>query len=137
VEDERVEPLRLSLAGAVAGTPNLSFGLTELGGFPSLAKARVLWAGLDSEAALELLVHRVVQACAVLGFPVEGRPYRPHVTLGRLREGNRLSPEAIQEIESVRLDPVSFMSQQVILYQSLTDAGGSRYEARATFPLGN
>lgn len=137
VEDARVETVTRSLAGAVAGTLSLSFTLTELGGFPSLAKARVLWAGLESEAPLELLVHRVERSCEELGFPVEGRPFRPHVTLGRLREGNRLPPDAIQEIESVRLNPVSFTSDQVILYESLPGAGGSRYQARATFPLGH
>lgn len=137
VESHRFEPIVGSLAGAIAGTPHLSFTLIELGGFPSLGEARVLWAGLESEAALELLVHRVERSCEALGFPVEGRPYRPHVTLGRIRAGSRLSPEATGEVESAGLNSVSFMSTRVILYESLTGSGGSRYQPRATFPLGN
>lgn len=136
VEADLVAPIKGSLAEAIAGTPRLSFTLTDLGGFPSVAKARVVWAGLESEAALELMVHRVEQASARLGFPLEGRPYRPHVTLGRLREGRRLPAAAIREIEGVDLTPVSFTSEAVVLYHSQTGPGDSRYEALATFPLG-
>lgn len=137
VEDDRIEPTKRSLTEAIAGTPNLSFSLTELGAFPSLEKARVLWAGLESEAALELLVHRVERACAGLGFSVEGRPYRPHVTLGRVRENGRWPTEAASIIEATPLNPVSFMSTEVVLFESLTGPGGSRYQPRATFRLGD
>ncbi len=136
VEESVLGPLQSALSAAVAGTPQLSFTLTELGAFPSFRKAQVLWAGLESEPALELLVHRIEQECEVLGFPVEGRAYRPHVTLGRVRQGRALGSAARELLESTGLAPVSFTSTQAILYQSLTGPGGSRYQARATFPLG-
>ena len=136
VESERYSGLLQGLAGAVRGTPALSFSLTELGAFPGLVRARILWAGLESEAALELMVHRIEQACAGLGFPLEGRPYRPHVTLGRVREGGRLPSRAIEQIEQEPVPRATFLANAVVLYQSLTGAGGSRYEVRATFPLG-
>ncbi len=136
VENGRVDAIITALAQATSGTPHLPFTLTELGGFPTLARARVLWAGLESEAALELLVHRVEQGFAGLGFPVEGRPYRPHVTLGRVGENQRIPAAAIESLSATVLDPVSFTSAQVVLFESLTGAGGSRYEPRATFPLG-
>jgi 2'-5' RNA ligase len=137
VDEPRMDAVRDSLGSAIAGTPGLSFTLAELGAFPSLEAGRVLWAGLESESALELLVHRIERACATLGFPLEGRPFRPHVTLGRIREGSRLSGSATQAIEATRLEPASFMSDAIVLFQSLTGPGGSRYEPRATFPLGS
>lgn len=136
VAPERLEEIAAALEQAIGRTPPLSFTLTELGGFPSLRKARILWAGLEAEAALELMVDRIERGFSQLGFSVEGRPYRPHVTLGRLREGSRLPEPAIETIEGITLDPVSFMSPAVVLYESLTGQGGSRYETRATFPLG-
>ena len=90
----------------------------------------------DLAAPLELLVHRVERACAGLGFPVEGRPFRPHVTLGRVREGRRLPEPAVRAIEGAELPAASFMAERVVLYESLPGPGGSRYEERATFPLG-
>lgn len=137
VDEQRLDAVRDSLGNAIAGTPGLSFTLGELGAFPSLAAGRVLWADLESEGALELAVDRVERACAELGFPLEGRPFRPHVTLGRVREGRRLSPSAIEAIESTRLEPASFMSEAIVLFESRTGPGGSRYEPRATFPLGS
>ena len=136
VELERVAGIQGALAASTTGTPQLRFTLTELGAAPTVSRARVLWAGLESEAALELLVHRIERGCAELGFPVEGRPFRPHVTLGRVRQGRRLPEAAIQAIEEADLPAVSFVSDRVILYQSLPGPGGSRYEERATFPLG-
>jgi RNA 2',3'-cyclic 3'-phosphodiesterase len=61
----------------------------ELGGlnaFPNLRQPRVVWLGVRADPKLELLHHDVEHACAALGYPVEGRAFRPHVTLGRVRE---------------------------------------------------
>lgn len=120
---------------AVQGTPPLTCTLTEVGAFPTIPRARILWAGLESDAALELLVHRLEQGLAPLGFPVEGRAYRPHVTLGRVREERGLSSAAVEAIERAELAPVSCLATEVYLYQSHGGPGGSRYEVRATFPL--
>jgi len=135
VETARVGSIRDALAAAVLGTPALSFTLTEVGAFPTVSRARILFAGLESEAPLELLVHRIERACAELGFPVEGRPFRPHVTLGRVREGRRLAEPAVRAIEGAELPAAGFMAERVVLYESLPAPGGSRYEERATFPL--
>ena len=69
--------------------------LMELGGlnaFPNLRRPRVVWLGVRADPKLELLHHDVETACAHLGHPVEGRPYRAHATLGRVRD--RLSNPA-------------------------------------------
>jgi len=57
------------------------------GAFPTLARPRVIWAGVAAEPRLELLHHDIEAACAELGYDVEGRPFRPHLTLGRARGG--------------------------------------------------
>ena len=135
VASERVSMVREALGGAVAGTPALPFSPTELGAFPSLARARVLWAGYDSEAALELLAHRVERAVMELGFPAEPRAFRPHVTLGRVREGARLPREGLGALAAETLT-AAFVVVRVVLYESRTGAGGSRYEELASFALG-
>jgi 2'-5' RNA ligase len=85
---------------------------------------------------VELLVDRVERACATLGFAVEGRPFRPHVTLGRVREGSTLPAAAVRLLEQGELPAVSFVSDRLVLYESQPGPGGSRYTVRATFPLG-
>lgn len=135
VAEERLPMLVDAVGRAVQGTPPLTCTLTELGAFPTTPRARVLWAGLESDAALELLVHRLEQGLAHLGFPLEGRAYRPHVTLGRVQEGRRLSSPAVQAIEQAELAPASCLATEVLLYQSHTGPGGARYQVCARFPL--
>jgi 2'-5' RNA ligase len=137
VEPARLAAIQGAIGDASAGAPGLPFSLVELGTFPGFARARIIWAGLESEAALELLVHRVERACATLGFAVEGRPFRPHVTLGRVREGAHLPPAAVHELEQTRVPAASFVADRIVLYESQPGPGGSVYTVRATFPLGS
>lgn len=132
---ERVGEVVAMLDGAVARTPAIACAPRELGAFPTLERARVLWAGYEAEPALELLVHRVEQGAEALGFAVEGRPFRPHVTLGRVREGQRLPATAAEVLEAMPLRE-GFVAERAVLYQSFTGAGGSRYVALETFSLG-
>lgn len=130
----RVEAIEQMLEVAARGTGPLSCGPVELGAFPGWARARVLWAGYEGESALELLVHRVEQGAERLGFPVEGRPFRPHVTLGRLRDGARLPDAALERLEGHRLQD-GFVARRLVLYRSDTAPGGAIYAPIRTFDL--
>ena len=66
-------------------TPPLA-RLGGVGAFPNFRRPRVVWIGVDPDPRLELLHHDVELACERLGYPVEGRPFRPHLTLGRITE---------------------------------------------------
>src|SRR3982750_3463285 len=59
--------------------------LASVGAFPTFRRPRVIWMGIDPEPKLELLHHDVELACDRLGHELEGRPFRPHLTLGRVR----------------------------------------------------
>lgn len=82
---------------AAAGVAPFAASLRGLGAFPAPARPSVLWAGL-AEGAEELgrLAARVEREMAQAGFPPERRPFKPHLTLGRVREG-AFVPGAVQE----------------------------------------
>ena len=62
--------------------------LDGLGVFPNLDRPRVLWAGTGGDlTSLSALHGSVDELVSALGFPWERQPFRPHVTLGRVREG--------------------------------------------------
>jgi 2'-5' RNA ligase len=134
VRPEMVATIEATLREAVGSMAALTLYPDELGGFPTVERARVLWAGYQMEPALELMAHRVERACATLGFAVEGRPFRPHVTLGRLRGGQRLATEGAAAWAAETLHE-AFVADRVVLYQSHLGAGGSRYSALTRFPL--
>lgn len=123
------------LGFAVQGTPPIRLALSGAGAFPDLQRPRVLRldVGVGSEA-LELLQDRIERGGLRIGFPPEGRPFHPHVTLGRVKEGQRLPAAAAQTLQRIGAGPVAEASQ-VVLFESLQTRTGPAYLSRAEFPL--
>jgi RNA 2',3'-cyclic 3'-phosphodiesterase len=109
--------------------------LGELGAFPSRSRPRVLWVGVDAPPALELLQDRIERGCEAIGFPPEGAPFQPHITLGRVREGQRLPPGGLDD-HAQGFERVPFVGNELVLYESVLTTGGPRYESRLTLDFG-
>jgi 2'-5' RNA ligase len=114
-----------ALDAAAESTPRFTLRCTRLGGFPSLEKANVVWAGIEEQSsALEALAKRIDASCARLGFAAEKRAFHAHVTLGRLRETRPVRdvvlPLSEQMFGDTRVDAVT-------LFESETKSTGSVY----------
>jgi 2'-5' RNA ligase len=71
-------------AEAVAAAPAMSLRLAGAGRFGSQRRPQVFWAGLDGDVEpVVALADRLGTAARKLRRPVEDRPFRPHLTLGR------------------------------------------------------
>jgi 2'-5' RNA ligase len=108
---------RLALAGALLLPPR---------------RAQVLCAALeDPDGTLAALQSRVASALAATGaYAPEARPFRPHVTVGRLRPRAR-SPREF----AFAPEPLEFAGSAVTLFSSHTSPQGARYEALERIPL--
>ena len=101
-----------------------------LGAFPNTRRAAVVWAGVDQGIVeLELLNELAESAAQAAGLAAEERPYRPHLTLARVRP-----PQNIAQLESSILD-VSYLADRMVVYRSNLGRGGARYEALEEFRL--
>ncbi len=80
------QALREALTEPVGRHRETSVAIGGLGAFPNLLRPRVVWMGVRDPHRLELLQHDVEMVCGQLGFPVEGRAFRPHLTLARVRD---------------------------------------------------
>lgn len=88
VADEHVPRLAAAAGPAVATAPPMTLWLFGGGRFGSLRRPQVAWAGLDGDVRpLVELAGRLSAAARSLDLPVEDRPFRPHLTLGRWRPG--------------------------------------------------
>ncbi|MGH7701827.1 MAG: RNA 2',3'-cyclic phosphodiesterase [Gemmatimonadales bacterium] len=134
VAAERAGEIATALGAAAAGTPVLDLGLSGIGVFPNPRRPRVLWVGLEGPVALELLADRVERQCQAIGFPVDGKPFQPHVTLGRLREGGRVSSAALTELGHHRFES-GFAADSLVLYESRPGSGGTTYLPHSRFDL--
>jgi RNA 2',3'-cyclic 3'-phosphodiesterase len=135
VAPERLDVIAEALRFAAEGAEPLPLELGDLGAFPSRSRPRVLWVGVQAPAGLELLQDRIERGCEAIGFPPEGAPFQSHLTLGRLREGQRLPSGGLDD-HAEGFEQVSFVARQLVLYESLLTTGGPRYESRLTIDFG-
>jgi 2'-5' RNA ligase len=130
---DTVTALADALGRAVAGVPPFSFRTQRLGGFPSLDKASVLWAGIeDRSGSLTRLAEAVDREVAELGFEPERRRFHPHVTLGRLREPSNVSEVVLPLAEQVFSET---RASEVFLFESEMKSTGSEYRSLLKFAL--
>jgi len=132
VDEDIVDRLRFSLDQFDLGDRfRIRWG--SLGAFPRAAKATVLWLGLRRGAvelaALESAVDSAVVSAGVTG---EERPFRPHLTVSRIRP-----PQDVTGlVETVDPGEVSMPVERLLLMESHLGRGGVRYEQVDSFELG-
>ena len=111
--------------------------LGGLGAFPNFQRPRVVWMGVTPAPKLELLHHDVECAASELGFSLDGRPFRPHLTLARVKPRSadratwRALGEAAKEIDYAAEVTVSSID---LMHSELSPAG-ARYRLVASAQL--
>jgi 2'-5' RNA ligase len=98
IDESLIESMRRAIGVAVQEHRPVFIPLERIGAFPHPREPRVLWVGPqaeweESEEAQRLAAfHRMVEdCCASLGcaMALDGRPFSPHLTLARVKEGAR------------------------------------------------
>lgn len=131
VEAERADAIAAALDAAVAAARPFDVGLGGLGAFPALARPRIVWLGVERHPALELLANDVERALQPFGFEAELRPFQPHITLGRAKQGAPAAAFAkfeklIARVSYEGMAPVG----SVDLMESLLQPEGAVYQVR-------
>jgi 2'-5' RNA ligase len=126
---DRLPALSAVLDGLAAGHAPFALRLTEVGCFPNLRRPRVVWVGLGGEEAkLAALVHGLEAALRPLGRPPEDKPFRAHLTLGRVKD-----ERAAQGVDwSAAVPALSVPVAAVHLIESRLRPDGPQYFVRHT-----
>lgn len=137
VPAEREPEIIAGLESAAHGAKVFNLPIAGFGAFPTPTRPQVVWVGCEGVPPLELLHHRVEQEMGSLGFALEGRPFRPHITLGRLRRDTRGSELA--GFPAV-LDGLGYVGETLVtsldLMYSELRRDGARYSVRHRVELG-
>jgi 2'-5' RNA ligase len=123
VEVSAVPDLVNAVKTALAGVPAFTVRPLGMGFFPGAARPRVLWVGLQEElGSLQKSYELINRAHLTLGFPLEKRPFSPHLTLARLRSGagsetlvakvNEMSP-GIEQFGSLKIKSMDLMQSEL------------------------
>lgn len=112
---------------ATSGWNPFSLKATGVGSFPSGRRPSVLWAGIDEGASqLRSWVEVLRTALSDAGYPVEDRPFVPHITLGRFRRDcpvNRTDFEAVLTAYRAHEFGVSSIDRLVLYASDLRPTG--------------
>jgi 2'-5' RNA ligase len=100
------------------------------GAFPSLARPRSLWVGVqEGGPELAALADGLSALSREVGLELETRPFAAHLTIGRT-DGVRLGPVAARALaEAASEVEVRFDADRVVLFRSHLGGGPARYEA--------
>jgi 2'-5' RNA ligase len=118
---------------AVEAAPTMTLRLAGAGRFGSMRRPQVFWTGLDGDVPpLVDLAGRLAGVARKQGLPVENRPFRPHLTLGRWRP-RQLADATLTERLTTYRGP-SWPVTEVRLLESHL-GGVVRYEEVAAWPV--
>ncbi len=125
---------------ALGSAEEIEVETSGLGVFPNARSPRVLWVGLKGNIQqLNMIQRRVDEELKGLGFPVEKRPFSPHLTLGRVND--RVSREVVARIGQTVADTpapeVKFTVHTLSLMESKLTPKGAQYTKVFTYQLKN
>lgn len=134
--EETIQPLHTGIKQVAADHRTIQIPLERLGTFPRPQQPRVLWAGPSErweqgDEALRLaMLHRAIEdCCQAAGFAPEGRPLSPHLTLARIKEGEKQVGQALAQsaVMDRPLTVGAFPIEAIVLMKSELRPTGSVY----------
>ncbi|MDP1948196.1 MAG: RNA 2',3'-cyclic phosphodiesterase [Nitrospirota bacterium] len=136
MDEQMIDRLRAALEEAIGSQIAVVVAIERIGVFPNPQSPRLLWVGPSEhwergeEAKRVAEIHVVIeQACEGLNFLREPRPFSPHLTLARIKMGERHVGVALAK-SGVLDRPLSMGSlaiESVVLMQSTLTPTGSVY----------
>ena len=136
MDEQVVDPLLVAVEQAIGRQTAVNVPLERLGAFPRSQSPRVLWVGPSenwergAEAKRIAEIHGAIeQACEGLGFLRETKLFSPHLTLARIKVGERQVGVALAK-GGVLDRPISLGSlavESVVLMKSELKPAGSVY----------
>jgi 2'-5' RNA ligase len=104
-----VSPKKVDKIKAILETVTFAPFEIEIDRLGTFLKGTLWWAGLREDEPLMLLQREIEHMLALCGFPMDGRKYNPHVTLGR---------EVVTGINPWEIEPFGEMVNTVDLMKS-------------------
>lgn len=137
VEAGRLDEVSAALARALEGVRTFDAAVSGVGTFPpNPRRARVVFMSL-SEGADDMkdLAVRAEEAMAAAGFEREKRPFKSHLTIGRVRRGARGLDELAKSVAAAQYKPLKLSVDRVNLVKSELTPSGAIYTIQKTFGL--
>jgi 2'-5' RNA ligase len=136
VQVSRIDAISEALRDVARQFSPFTMSLVGIGAFPNSRRPRIVWTGVEKGTEKLVEIARLIEASMKrLGFPREKRPFRPHLTVGRIRRVTNPAAmtEALERSEVGELG--EFIVERISLIKSQLDPAGSMYTTLAEAPL--
>jgi 2'-5' RNA ligase len=130
VRPDRLAQVREALGPAVGGVPPFHLAAAGAGTFPERGQPHVVWVGIEGDLLTAGRLQAAIEAAVTaIDFAPEERPFRPHLTLGRVKGPPRGDWRSVLAAAAAG-PPVDFEINDVVLFESRHSPAGATY-----FPL--
>lgn len=127
-EENLIQQIKKIIDEVAAKHQPIPTTLNSLGAFPTMARPRVYWVDLKGGSSeLGQIAAELDDAVHELGFEKENRPFRAHLTLGRVKFPKGLN-QMNEILKTIRVNPVQQTFDRIILFKSTLTQRGSIYE---------
>lgn len=126
----QIEAASAMLRAACAGVTPFELSVGGLGAFPNTRNPKVLWTGVGGEIeALKILQSRIGEAMQPFVTKPDNKPFHPHLTLARVKSGNKVLSTAIARQVAAHQSTLcgAWTVGEVRLMQSELEATGAVY----------
>ncbi len=136
IDPGRLEALAEAVRTATAPRAPFRVGMTGIGSFGPRLQPRVIWLGLADSPELMGLAGEVERRIEAAGFGPADKPFKPHLTLARVKDPLRHCPdwETIERLVSA--DWPAWPVEEVQVIKSTLQPQGPLYETLASCRLG-
>lgn len=107
--------------------------LKGLGSFPNDLKSRILWIGVEGEIDKLMYLKEVLdQSLLKMKFPLETKPFHPHITIARSQQLINCNLSDSEKEMKFKTQP---KIQKISLFQSELTPSGAKYSLLQDFPF--
>lgn len=134
-EEKRIKHLSGMLKEKCEGFGEFEYTITGTGVFKSYRDPRVIWAGIRDLGKLTQLYNIIASVLKENDFEVADSPFRPHLTIGRIKSVTHTQylKEVLEEYRDVDFQTVPV--KEVILFESILRQEGPLYKPLGIFSL--
>lgn len=135
----QTDRLLAALSEAITPLSPFNLHLDRLGFFPNSKRPRIVWVGLGGEIQALLTLHQaIIKATHSLGLPSDKRPFKAHITLGRIQK--QATTTALAQLSRLvdqheGLPKSTFTVDQISLIRSQLQPSGPIYTTLAETDL--
>lgn len=129
VRRDKLSHVQTAIDEVVRELPAFDMKIGGMGVFPTPKRPRVIWVGVEDGRKELIELAKAVEARLVEArFEKDEKPFRSHITIGRVKEGNKPLPGLVDGLEEIDASGLGVQRvASVALMQSVLQSGGPIY----------